>query len=189
MKKIIVAVTGASGSIYARQVVERLTAVTELEEIAVILSDNGRAVMNHERESIPFGDNRIKTFGNDDMFAPPASGSSGYDAMVIVPCTAGSAGRIAAGISCDLIGRAADVMLKERRPLILAVRETPFSTIHLRNMASLSECGAVILPASPSFYSRPGGIEELCSTVTDRIIKLLGLPYSGFVWGEDMITG
>lgn len=184
MKKIIVAVTGASGAIYGRQAVERLTQVKEIDEIALIFSENGRKVMEYERENIPATDPRIKVYGNDDMFAAPASGSSGYDAMVIVPCTAGSAGRIAAGISCDLIGRAADVMLKERRPLILVLRETPLGTIHLRNLAALSECGAVVMPASPSFYSHPSGIEELCSTVTDRIIKLLGLPSSGFRWGE-----
>lgn len=184
MKKIIVAVTGASGAIYARQVIERLAAVKELEEIAVIFSDNGRAVMDHEGESIPEGDSRLRFFANDDMFAAPASGSSCYDAMVIAPCSAASAGRIAAGVSADLIGRAADVMLKERRPLILVVRETPLGTIHLRNLASLSECGAVILPACPSFYSHPADTEELCGTVSDRVVKLLGLPYSGFRWGE-----
>lgn len=184
MKKIIVAVTGASGAIYGRQTVERLTAIEEIGEIAVIFSENGRKVMEYERENIPIADPRIKVYGNDDLFAAPASGSSGYDAMVVVPCTVGSAGRIAAGISCDLIGRAADVMLKERHPLLLVVRETPLGTIHLRNLAALSECGAIILPASPSFYSRPSGVEELCGTVTDRIIKLLGLPSSGFSWGE-----
>lgn len=184
MKKVIVAVTGASGAIYARQVMERLVPVRELEEIAVIFSDNGRAVMEYERESLPVDDGRVRVFGNGDMFAAPASGSAGYEAMVIVPCSAGSAGRIAAGVSSDLIGRAADVMLKERRPLVLVVRETPFGTIHLRNLAALSECGAVILPASPSFYSRPTGVEELCATVSDRVIKMLGLPYGGFSWGE-----
>lgn len=149
MKRIIVAVTGASGAVYARKVAERLLRSPQVAQVAVVCSANGRKVMEYERERLPEGEERMVWFDNDDLFAPPASGSAGYDGMVIVPCTMGSAGRIAAGISGDLIGRAADVMLKERRPLVLVVRETPLSTIHLRNLTLLSECGAVVLPASP----------------------------------------
>ena len=168
MKRIIVAVTGASGAVYARKVAERLLRSPQVAQVAVVCSANGRKVMEYERERLPEGEERMVWFDNDDLFAPPASGSAGYDGMVIVPCTMGSAGRIAAGISGDLIGRAADVMLKERRPLVLVVRETPLSTIHLRNLTLLSECGAVVLPASPSFYSRPADIEALCDTVAVR---------------------
>lgn len=183
MKKIVVAVTGASGAIYARRVVEQLAALDELAQIAVIVSRNGRAVMQYEREALPCDDSRIVEFGNDDMFAAPASGSADYDAMVIVPCSMGSAGRIASGVSADLIGRAADVMLKERKRLILVVRESPLSTIHLRNLTTLSECGAVILPAAPSFYAHPTDIESLCDTVTERVMKLLGLTSNRYEWG------
>lgn len=181
MKKIIVAVTGASGAIYARKVVEHILRADDIEHIAVIFSRNGRAVMEYEGEKLP-EDPRIRIFDNDDMFAAPASGSAGYDAMIIVPCSVGSAGRIASGVSSDLIGRAADVMLKERRRLVLVVRETPLSSIHLRNMTLLSECGAVILPACPSFYSRPTDMEQLCDTVASRAAAMLGLPADGYEW-------
>ena len=161
MKKIIVAVTGASGAIYARKVMEHILRSEDVEQIAVIFSRNGRAVMEYEEEKLP-EDPRIRIFDNDDMFAAPASGSAGYDAMAIVPCSVGSAGRIAAGISSDLIGRAADVMLK------------------------LSECGAVILPACPSFYSRPADMEQLCDTVASRAAAMLGLHAEGYEWqGKD----
>lgn len=184
LKKIIIAVTGASGTIYARQLLDALRGVPGLEQIAVVASGNGKAVAEYERESLPETGGGIVWFDNGDMFAPPASGSARYDAMVIVPCSMGSAGRIAAGTSQDLIGRAADVMLKERRRLILVVRETPLSNIHLRNLTTISECGGIILPASPSFYSHPAGIEELCGTVTNRILDLLGVENDGKRWGE-----
>lgn len=182
-RKIIVAVTGASGAIYARKTLEALMDVPYLEQIAVVTSRNGEAVAAYEGETLPDTDGRIVRYGNDDMFAPPASGSARYDAMIIVPCSVGSAGRIASGTSQDLIGRAADVMLKERRRLILVVRETPLSTIHLNNLAAISECGGIILPASPSFYSHPVDIEDLCGTVTGRILDLLEIENDAYRWG------
>ncbi len=184
-KKIIIAVTGASGTIYARRTLDALAAAEGIGEIALIVSRNGHDVARHERVELTTADPRVKVYSNDDMFAPPASGSSGYDAMVIVPCSMGSAGRIASGVSQDLIGRAADVMLKERRKLITVVRETPLGTIHLRNLTTLSECGAVVLPASPSFYSHPGTIEELCDTVVQRILMHLGIDLPRYVWGQN----
>lgn len=186
-KRIIIAVTGASGAIYARQALEALGREESLEEIAVIVSRNGREVAAYENETLPEAGSRIVYYDNDDMFSPPASGSAGYDAMAVIPCSMGSAGRIASGVSLDLIGRAAEVMLKERRRLVLVVRETPLSTIHLKNLTTLSECGAVVLPASPSFYSHAAGIEELCSTVTDRLLSLLGFGNPGFRWGDNLI--
>lgn len=182
MRKIIVAITGASGSIYARKVVEMLVASDIPAHIAVIISRHGREVMEYENEVISASDARVVFYDNEDMFAPPASGSADYNAMVIVPCSMGNAGRIASGVSYDLIGRAADVMLKERRTLVAVVRETPLSTIHLRNLTTLSECGAVILPASPSFYSHPADVEALCDTVVERIMKIIGIPGNGFRW-------
>ena len=123
MKRIIVAVTGASGAVYARKVAERLLRSPQVAQVAVVCSANGRKVMEYERERLPEGEERMVWFDNDDLFAPPASGSAGYDGMVIVPCTMGSAGRIAA-VSPATDSRAADVMLKERRLLVLVVRET-----------------------------------------------------------------
>ena len=181
-EKIVVAVTGASGAIYARLVVRELLRQSRLREIALIHSPNGRAVAEYEGQSVETDDHRVRIFDNTDMFAAPASGSAGYNAMVVVPCSMGTAGRIACGVSDSLLTRAADVMLKERRPLILIPRETPYSTIHLRNLLTLSECGAMIVPASPSFYSHPADIEQLCMTVVERIVSLLGFDASHYKW-------
>lgn len=184
--KVVIAVTGASGSIYARLLLERLMVREDIGEVALIVSDNGAAVARHEGVTLP-GEadcGVIRTYGSHDMFAAPASGSARYDAMVVVPCSMGTAGRVAAGISDNLICRAADVMLKERRPLILVPRESPLGTIHLRNLATLSECGAVILPAMPSFYSLPQTLEAACETVVERIMDHLGLDGKAYRWGN-----
>ena len=118
------------------------------------------------------------------MFASVASGSAAWDAMVVVPSSVGTLGRVASGVSQTLIERAADVMLKERRQLIFVLRETPLSLIHLRNMVTVTEAGAIVLPASPSFYSNPQTIEEACNTVTERVISLLGITSQRYQWGE-----
>ncbi len=173
--KIIVAITAASGAIYARQVVELLAADSAVERIAIIYSRLAREVCQHEGVQIPAADGeRVTEYDNRDMFAPVASGSAAWDAMIIVPCTVATAARIATGISDSLITRAADVMLKERRRLVVVVRETPLSTIHLRNLTTLSECGAVVLPAAPSFYSQPEDIEDLTLSVSRRAVELCG---------------
>lgn len=179
--KIIVAVTAASGAIYARQLLEQLVASPQVESIALILSTNAEAVAETEGVTLPESD-KITRYANDNLFAAPASGSARWDAMVIVPSSVGTVGRVASGTSQTLIERAADVMLKERRQLVVVVRETPLSLIHLRNMTTLTEAGAIVLPASPSFYSRPTDIEELCSTVTERIVSLLGIDAPHFEW-------
>ena len=181
--RVIVAITGASGSIYARLTIEALLRAPEVEHIALIYSDTARQVVDFEREEIP-SDNRITIYDNHDLFAPVASGSAAFDAMVVVPSSVGTLGRIAHGLSQTLIERAADVMLKERRELILVVREAPYSLIHLRNMATLTEAGGIILPASPSFYSHPATIEEACLTVVERVIALLGIEQPHYKWGE-----
>ena len=142
--KIVVAITAASGGIYARLTLERLLRSSEVSQIALVCSAHAREVLAHEDVVLP-EDGRIRLFGNDDLFAPPASGSARYDAMVVVPSTVGTVGRVAAGAAQSLIERAADVMLKERRRLVFVVRETPLSLIHLRNMTALTEAGAVIL--------------------------------------------
>lgn len=179
--KIIVAVTAASGAIYARQLLEQLVASPQVENIALILSTNAEAVAETEGVTLPES-GKITRYANDNLFAAPASGSARWDAMVIVPSSVGTVGRVASGVSQTLIERAADVMLKERRRLVVVVRETPLSLIHLRNMTTLTEAGAIVLPASPSFYSRPTDIEELCNTVTERIVSLLGIDAPHYEW-------
>jgi 4-hydroxy-3-polyprenylbenzoate decarboxylase len=178
---IIVAVTGASGTIYARQLLERLITSPEVGRIGLIVSRRGEEVAAWEGVTLPT-DPRIEHFDNDDMFASVASGSAGWGAMVVVPCSMGCVGRIASGVSTDLIARAADVTLKESRLLIVVPRETPMNLIHLRNLVALSEAGAVVLPASPSFYSHPTDIEAVCATVTDRITARFGLSHEGYQW-------
>ena len=179
--KIIVAITGASGSIYARLTIEALLRAPEVEQIALLYSDTAREVVAFEGEQIP-EDKKIVIYDNHNLFAPVASGSASYDAMVVVPSSVGTLGRIAHGLSQTLIERAADVMLKERRRLLLVVREAPYSLIHLRNMTTLTEAGGVIIPASPSFYSHPSTIEEACQTVVERIIAQLGIQQPHYVW-------
>jgi 4-hydroxy-3-polyprenylbenzoate decarboxylase len=179
--KIIVAVTGASGAIYARRTLEQLIACKQVEQIALIVSSKGEQVAEYEQQHLPC-DEKIVRLDNDDMFASVASGSAAWDAMIVVPASMGSVARIAAGISQTLLERAADVMLKERRKLIAVVREAPYSLIHLRNMTSLTEAGAIILPASPSFYSHPESIEQAVDTVVERIISLAGINAEHYIW-------
>lgn len=181
--KIVVAITAASGAIYARQLLIALVASEEVERVALIYSANARAVVAHEGETMPASP-KIEEYDNADMFSSPASGSARWDAMVVVPSSVGTVGRVASGVSQTLIERAADVMLKERRRLIFVVRETPYSLIHLRNMTTLTEAGAVILPATPSFYSLPQDIEAVCQTVTERIVAMLGIDSERYEWGE-----
>ena len=185
--KVIVAITAASGAIYARQLLEKLIESKDIERIALIYSANARAVIAHEGEDMPLSD-KIEIFENDNLFAAPASGSARWDAMVVVPSSVGTIGRAASGVSQTLIERAADVMLKERRRLIFVVRATPYSRIHLRNMTTLTEAGAVILPATPSFYSHPQDIEAVCQTVTERITAMLGIECERYEWGKKEIS-
>lgn len=181
--KVVVAVTAASGSIYASLLMEELRRSEQVEQIALIWSTNARDVAAHEGVTIPSG-TKVTEYDNADMFCSPASGSASWDAMVVVPSSVGTVGRVAAGVSQTLIERAADVMLKERRRLIFVVRETPLSLIHLRNMTTLTEAGAIILPASPSFYSSPSDIREVCMTVVERVVSLLGIDAPRYKWGE-----
>ena len=181
--RVVVGVTAASGAIYARQCVELLLASSSVERIALIYSREAEAVAESEGVAMP-EDNRIEVYSNDDMWASPASGSARWDSMVIVPSTMGTIGRIASGVSQTLIERSADVMLKERRRLVIVAREAPYSLIHLRNMTTLTEAGAIILPASPSFYFNPATIEELCLTISQRAVELAGVEVLHREWGE-----
>lgn len=181
--KVIVAITAASGAIYARQCVELLLASGSVERIALVYSREAEAVAVAEGVAMP-EDGRIERYSNDDMWASPASGSSRWDAMLVVPSTMGTIARIASGVSQSLIERAADVMLKERRRLVIVAREAPYSLIHLRNMTTLTEAGAIIIPASPSFYFCPESIEELCLTISERAVELAGVSVSHREWGK-----
>ena len=182
-RKIILAITGASGSIYAYKLLGRLHEIqAPLEEIAVVFSDTGREIWKSEIGSEFHNEGTAKEYNNNSYFAPFASGSSQYDTMIICPASMGTTGRIANGTSDDLIARSADVMLKERRRLIIVPRETPYNLIHLDNMKKLTLAGAIICPASPSFYSNPKTIDDLVMTVVDRIIDLAGFDSNGFRW-------
>lgn len=180
---VIVAITGASGAIYARQCLELLVAQPDVERIALIVSDNARGVISAEGVTLPRSE-RIERFNNDDMWSSVASGSAHWDAMIVVPASMGTLGRIASGVSQSLIERAADVMLKERRRLVLVAREAPYSLIHLRNMTTITEAGGIIIPASPSFYFRPQDIESLTLTISTRAVELLGIQVPHREWGK-----
>lgn len=173
--KITVAITGASGTIYAQRLISFLSQSPQVDSIYVVVTKSAEAVAQHETGSVwsPCDIPKVTLYDNDDLFTPIASGSATADGMVVVPCSMGMVGRIAAGVSNDLISRAADVMLKERLPLILVPRETPLSLIHLRNMVTLTQAGAVILPAAPSFYHNPTTIEQVVDSIIERVLKQL----------------
>lgn len=182
---IVVAVTGASGSVYAKVLLDKLTALSnQIEEVSVVMSDNAKDIWQKELQNTRYDNYTFRFWSKMDFNAPFASGSSSYKTMIIVPCSMGTLGRIAAGISNDLIARAADVMLKERRKLIVVTRDTPLSLIHINNMKTVTEAGGIICPATPSFYSNPKTFEELAATVVDRVIDLAGLQQETFRWGE-----
>jgi 4-hydroxy-3-polyprenylbenzoate decarboxylase len=183
--KIIVAITGASGSIYAKVLLEKLQKLSDqIETVGVIMSDNAKDVWKHELGNTDYEKIPFKIYSKSDFYAPFASGSAKYGAMIICPCSMGTLARIASGISNDLTTRAADVILKERRKLILINRDTPLSLIHINNMKTITEAGGIICPASPSFYSKPEDFEELAATVVDRAIDLCGLEQESYRWGE-----
>ncbi len=184
-QKLIIAVSGASGSVYARVLMEELGAYRhQFEECAVIFTSSAEKVWRYELGGSPAVPDYFRRYQNDDLFAPPASGSAGYTTMIIIPCSMGMMGRIAHGAAGDLISRAADVMLKERRKLILVTREMPLNLIHIRNMKTLTLAGAVICPASPSFYSLPADMDSLIRTVTGKVLELGGIARSNFEWGK-----
>jgi 4-hydroxy-3-polyprenylbenzoate decarboxylase len=185
-RKIILAITGASGSVYARTLLDKLASLKNPPaEIAVVFSETAKEIWEYEigekYKEIP----PAKEYKNSSFFVPFASGSSDYDTMIICPASMGMLGRIANGTSDDLIARAADVMLKERRKLILVPRETPYNLIHIRNMETLTLAGAIICPAAPSFYNRPKTIDDLVNTVVERIISLAGFESGTYRWMEN----
>jgi 4-hydroxy-3-polyprenylbenzoate decarboxylase len=185
-RKIVIAITGASGSVYALKLIEKLSRLNNPpEEIGVVFSDNGREIWESETGQKFIAAFPAKEYNNKTLHAPFASGSSLFDSMIICPASMGTIGRIANGTSVDLISRTADVMLKERRKLILVPRETPYNLIHLNNMRTLTMAGAIICPATPSFYSNPKTIEDLVMTVVDRITDLVGFDNNCYRWMEN----
>jgi flavin prenyltransferase len=185
MHKIVIAITGASGSVYPKLLLDKLQQLKDqYSALAVIITDNAKIVWRTELENENYNNYDATYFSKNDFMAPFASGSGDYNTMIIVPCSMGTIGRIASGISNDLVSRAADVILKERRKLICVVRETPYSLIHIKSMETITVAGGIICPASPSFYSKPKNIEEAANTVVDRILDLAGLKINTFRWGN-----
>ncbi len=183
--KITVAVTGASGSIYVQQLLHKLQQMQDqVEEVSIVWSDNAKTVWEEELSNRNFDQFPFKVWHKHDFYAPFASGSSDYKALIICPCSMGTLGRIAGGISDNLITRAADVMLKERRKLVCVIREMPYSLIHINNMKTVTEAGGIICPGSPSFYHKPQTLEEATQTVVDRVLNLCGLDPKGYKWGQ-----
>ena len=182
--KIIVAVTGASGAIYAKVLFDKLVQLQEqIAEVGVLMSDNAKLVWEKELDNSDYKKYPFTFYDKMDFMAPFASGSANFGTMIICPSSMGTMGRIAAGISNDLTTRAADVILKERRKLIIVARETPLSLIHINNMKTITEAGGIICPATPSFYSKPQTFEALSATVIDRVLTLSGLQNNAYSWG------
>ncbi len=180
--KVVIGITGASGSIYAKVLLDKLVSLSsQIEEVGLVLSSNASEVWMHELGALP-PQWPFKVYGKMDFNAPFASGSAKFETMIICPCSMGTMARVAAGVSNDLMTRSADVILKERRKLILVTRDTPLSLIHLRNMTTLTEAGGIIAPASPSFYSHPGSMEDLAATVVDRVLDLAGFDLKAYRW-------
>lgn len=185
MPKIVVAITGASGSVYAKDLLSKLMLLEQQwDELSVVMTENAKQVWQTELGDQSFAGLPVKFYTQQDFLAPFASGSGQYDTMIIIPCSMGTLGRIASGISNDLISRAADVVLKERRKLICVIRDTPYNLVHIRNMETITLAGGIICPASPSFYSNPKTIEEVAATVVDRVLDLAGFDIKTFRWGK-----
>jgi len=188
-RRIVIGISGASGAPYARRLLEVLTQPPLVEQVSLslVLSATAEQVWHHECDG-RIADFGVKTYGGRDYNAPFASGSSAPDAMVIIPASMSTVARVALGISDNLLTRAADVVLKERRQLIVVPRETPYSEIHLKNMLELTRLGALVMPASPSFYGQPSSITQLLDTVVGRLLDHLSLHHTlTRRWGADAV--
>jgi flavin prenyltransferase len=185
MHKIAVAITGASGSVYAKVLLDKLVAAkSQWDEVAVVMTENAKEVWKTELDQADYDQYPIRYYHQQDFNAPFASGSGKYNTLIIIPCSMGTLGRIAGGISNDLITRAADVVLKERRKLICVVRDTPYNLVHIRNMETVTLAGGIICPATPSFYSKPTTLEAVAATVVDRVLDLAGIDIKTYRWGK-----
>jgi 4-hydroxy-3-polyprenylbenzoate decarboxylase len=195
-RSITLAVTGASGSMFARAMLRTLEADERVGCVNFISSDSGLRVMAEElgtggrndllRQLLGGEPRKTRLQNNQDIGANIASGSYPTDAMIVLPCSMGTLAKIALGLASRLIERAADVCLKERIPLVLCVRETPLNRVHLRNMSLAAEAGATIYPLIPAFYNRPDSLEEMARQFADRVLKYIGLPQKdAYVWKPD----
>jgi 4-hydroxy-3-polyprenylbenzoate decarboxylase len=180
--KLVIAATGASGTIYLQRLLEQIDCAAH--EVHLVMSAHAAQVAKQELDDFKIPPN-VSQHSENELNVPFVSGSARFDAMVIVPCSMATLGRIASGSSDSALLRAADVFLKERRKLILVPRETPWNLIHARNVVALLEAGAIVLPAIPSFYSRPGSVTAIVDTVVWRILDQIGLPNpQAYRWGE-----
>lgn len=185
VQKIVLAIGGSSGAIYAKLLMDRLLQMPEQwARVGVVMSSNAKFNWEYELGQRDYEQYPFDFYDKNDFMAPFASGSARYGTMIVCPCSMGLLGRVATGISNDLTTRAADVILKERRRLIMVLRETPYSLIHINNMKAVTEAGGIICPATPSFYSKPESIEALAMTVVDRVLDLAGFEVSSFRWNE-----
>jgi 4-hydroxy-3-polyprenylbenzoate decarboxylase len=183
--KLIISITGASGAIYAKCLLDSLVKMQDqIDAVGIVMSDNAKYVWESELGNKSYTNYPFNFYAKNDFTAPFASGSAQYNTMIAIPCSMGTLGRIASGVSDDLTTRAADVILKERRKLILVARETPYNLIHIKNMETITLAGGIICPATPSFYSQPKTIEEAAMTVVHRVLDLAGLNVNSFRWGE-----
>lgn len=181
--KIIVAISGASGSVYAKVLLDKLVKMKDqIDSVGIVMSKNAEDVWRFELGNEDFKNYPFDYYKKQDFMAPFSSGSAQFNTMIIAPCSMGTLARIASGISDDLVTRSADVILKERRKLILISRDTPLNLIHINNMKVVTEAGGIIMPASPSFYSLPKSFEELAATVVDRAIDIAGLKQKSYRW-------
>jgi flavin prenyltransferase len=184
--KLVIAATGASGAIYLKRLLEQIDCAAH--EVHLVMSAPAKEVAKQELDDFKIPSN-VSHHSENDMNVPFVSGSARFDAMVIVPCSMATLGRIASGSSDSALLRAADVFLKERRKLIVVPRETPWNLIHARNVVTLLEAGAIVLPAIPSFYSRPGSVTAVVDTVVWRILDQIGLPsQAAYRWGKTAST-
>lgn len=184
MKKIIIGITGASGSIYAKVLIEKIIKYSNYL-LTVVYTETAQKIWKYElNEDLILETERIKLYENNNLFAPPSSGSSGYNYMIIIPCSMGMLGRIANGIANDLISRSADVILKENKKLIIVPRETPYNLIHIENMKKIILCGGIIIPACPAFYHKPESINDLINSVIDKILRQLDIKSNFINWEE-----
>ncbi len=184
-RKVVVGITGASGAIYAKVLLEQLKSIdSHIDEVGLVMSENAKTVWELELGGKHYEQYGFRIYDKSDFMAPFASGSAKYDTMIVCPCSMGTMSRIANGVSNDLITRAADVVLKERRKLILVLRDTPYNLIHINNMKIITEAGGILCPASPSFYSKPQSFEDLAKTITSRVIDLAELDLDSFRWGS-----
>lgn len=186
-QKLVIAITGASGMIYAKNLIEKLSSKefeNQILDVAIIYSKNVKGIWSNEIKESKLSELSFTKYDNNNFYVPFASGSSAYNTMIIIPCSMGTLGRIAHGTSDNLINRTADVMLKERKKLILVTREMPLSLIHINNMKKITEAGGIICPASPTFYNNPKSIEEIINTVTERVLDLANFKFKGNRWKQ-----